>query len=371
MQNIHEVLEILIDNNTKERVKKLFESLESECKIIAICENEVELVHNIKPKILGKSGVIPELLSLIKDLSIEEKKVYSSTINAIKNEIQTEYDNKLSEIQRNSALQKLEKESIDPTIPAKCKISNSSLHVITKSAVDLIKILENMGFSIYNSPEIDTNENNFTKLNIPEHHPARQMHDTFYICDQNGERNEEYIMRTHTSNTQILALSNNKPPIRGISFGKVFRFDSDATHSPMFHQMECFCVDKNINMANLKATVQQMVNKFFETEVDIRLRPSFFPFTQPSAEIDISYIKHANSIKIGKSNQYLEIGGLGMIHDNVLRNCGIDPEEYQGFAFGFGVDRMAMLKYGLNDIRKFYNPDENWIKNNNISHIFT
>jgi len=329
---------------------------------------DIEIKHNIKPKLLGKDGVITQMMSFIKTIDIEIKKQYAQTLNELKNDIEARVNAKNDEIIMKKLHEKLKTEGIDETTPCG-NIKTGSLHVITKTSLEIIKILNKFGFELFDGPEIDSCENNFTKLNISENHPARQMHDTFYIKNKQNEQNPNYILRTHTSNIQIHTLQSNKPPIRGMSFGKTFRFDSDSTHSPMFHQMECFCVDENITMANLNFIINAMLSEFFETKINVRFRSSFFPFTNPSAEVDISYIKQENKIKIAKSDNFLEIGGCGMIHDEVLKNCGIDSQKYQGFAFGFGVDRMAMLKYGLPDIRKFYSPTNLWISQNNFNHF--
>jgi phenylalanyl-tRNA synthetase alpha chain len=219
---------------------------------------------------------------------------------------------------------------------------------------ELAEIFADMGFSIAEGPDIETDDYNFTRLNIPAEHPSRQDHDTFYFnADKPGER---LLLRTHTSPVQIRTMLKQKPPIRIIAPGRVYRSDSDQTHTPMFHQIEALVIDEQTHMGHLKWTIEEMCRAFFETDVKMRLRASYFPFTEPSAEIDIA------ADVIGKPGQWLEIGGCGMVHPNVLRNCGIDPEKYQGFAFGMGIDRMAMLKYGLPDLRAFFNGDMKWLK---------
>lgn len=334
---------------------------------INVSENENDIRYNLKPMLFGDNGSIVKLMSFIKNLEGDLKKEYAKYINEIKKNA-SDIVNKRSEYLINlDKIKQLELESVDETLPiANYKIG--TLHPITKVTNEIVTILEKYGFRLFDGPEIDSCDNNFTKLNIPENHPARQMHDTFYIA-QNGVKNEDYIMRTHTSTIQIRAMQNNKPPVYGISLGKVFRFDSDATHSPMFHQVECFAVDEDLTMSNLNFIINQLFSEFFETEVNIRFRPSFFPFTEPSAEVDISYIKEDGKIKIAKSDNFLEVGGCGMIHENVLKNCNIDSTKYQGFALGFGIDRMAMLKYGANDIRKFYTTSQEWINANNFYHF--
>jgi len=312
-------------------------------------DDKIKIVHGIKPNLIGKDGSVTKIMQCIKEIDNDEaKKQFAIIANDIKNHIEMCIRNKFIIIEEKEINEKLKLEAIDETLPIQ-NIKIGSIHIITKVAEEIINILQKYGFKLYNGPEIENCEFNFTKLNMPENHPARQMQDTFYI---NGK--DDLILRTHTSNVQIHAMQNQNPPIRGISFGKVYRCDSDATHSPMFHQIECFCVDENVNMSHLNWIIEQMCMEFFETDLNIRFRPSFFPFTEPSAEIDISYVKNDDEIKISKSNNFLEIGGCGMIHLKVLENCKIDAQKYRGFAFGFGIERMSMLKYGISDIRELF-----------------
>jgi len=235
--------------------------------------------------------------------------------------------------------EKLEKEKIDVTLPSRPKMKGS-LHPVMNTIDEISTIFHGIGFDVADGPEIEDDFHNFTALNIPESHPARAMHDTFYV-------NKEYVLRTHTSPVQIRYMENNTPPIQIISPGRVYRVDSDATHSPMFHQVEGLVINEDVNFANLKGVVQSFLQSFFEDEnLTIRFRPSYFPFTEPSAEIDMSW-----------NDGWLEIGGCGMVHPNVLKHVSIDPEMYQGFAFGLGVERLTMLKYGINDLRHFFNHD--------------
>ena len=357
----------LLPENIGKQVKILQGEVETLIKEIENSTHENDIRHKLKPALLGDEGAITKLMSFIKELGAEDKKEYAKFANQVKQSCNEILAKKTAQLEALKAKAKLDLEKIDETLPVK-NIKIGTLHPITKVSNEIIKILEKYGFKVYDGPEIDSCDNNFTQLNIPENHPARQMQDTFYL-NQNGEKNSDYILRTQTSTIQIHAMKNNKPPIYGISLGKVFRSDSDATHSPMFYQIECFAVDKGLNMSNLNFIINELFYEFFEREINIRFRPSFFPFTEPSAEVDISYIKGENGIEICKSDKFLEIGGCGMIHENVLKNCGIDPNEYQGFALGFGVDRMAMLKYGAPDIRKFYTTSQEWIKNNNFHHF--
>ena len=235
-------------------------------------------------------------------------------------------------------------------------LNSGSLHPINQIKDYLVGILMDMGFSEETGPEIETEENNFDLLNIEKSHPARQMHDTFYV---NGMKN---VLRTHTSPVQVRTMLKGKPPFKIIAPGRTYRSDSDQTHTPMFHQLEGLHIDKNINMGHLKGCLNYFIREFFEVEkIKMRFRPSHFPFTEPSAEVDIGYKIENNKIKIGDGDKWLEILGCGMVHPNVLKNCKVDPKKYQGFAFGIGIDRLAMLKYGINDLRSFFECDYRWL----------
>jgi phenylalanyl-tRNA synthetase alpha chain len=302
-------------------------------KDFASCSKLAELDH-IKSKFLGKSGPITEAMKSLASLSPEEKPKKGAEINQVKKQIEA-----LLETSNLELNEKLEKEKIDVTLPSRPK-TKGSLHPVMNTIDEISTIFHGIGFDVADGPEIEDDFHNFTALNIPESHPARAMHDTFYV-------NKEYVLRTHTSPVQIRYMENNTPPIQIISPGRVYRVDSDATHSPMFHQVEGLVINEDVNFANLKGVVQSFLQSFFEDEnLTIRFRPSYFPFTEPSAEIDMSW-----------NDGWLEIGGCGMVHPNVLKHVNIDPEMYQGFAFGLGVERLTMLKYGINDLRHFFNHD--------------
>jgi phenylalanyl-tRNA synthetase alpha chain len=272
-------------------------------------------------------------------LSPEEKPKKGAEINQVKKQIETLLETRKEEISNLELNEKLEKEKIDVTLPSRPKMKGS-LHPVMNTIDEISTIFHGIGFDVADGPEIEDDFHNFTALNIPESHPARAMHDTFYV-------NKEYVLRTHTSPVQIRYMENNTPPIQIISPGRVYRVDSDATHSPMFHQVEGLVINEDVNFANLKGVVQSFLQSFFEDEnLTIRFRPSYFPFTEPSAEIDMSW-----------NDGWLEIGGCGMVHPNVLKHVNIDSEMYQGFAFGLGVERLTMLKYGINDLRHFFNHD--------------
>jgi len=307
-------------------------------KDFASCSKLAELDH-IKSKFLGKSGPITEAMKSLASLSPEEKPKKGAEINQVKKQIETLLETRKEEISNLELNEKLEKEKIDVTLPSRPKMKGS-LHPVMNTIDEISTIFHGIGFDVADGPEIEDDFHNFTALNIPESHPARTMHDTFYV-------NKEYVLRTHTSPVQIRYMENNTPPIQIISPGRVYRVDSDATHSPMFHQVEGLVINEDVNFANLKGVVQSFLQSFFEDEnLTIRFRPSYFPFTEPSAEIDMSW-----------NDGWLEIGGCGMVHPNVLKHVNIDSEMYQGFAFGLGVERLTMLKYGINDLRHFFNHD--------------
>jgi phenylalanyl-tRNA synthetase alpha chain len=307
-------------------------------KDFASCSKLAELDH-IKSKFLGKSGPITEAMKSLACLSPEEKPKKGAEINQVKKQIEALLETRKEEISNLELNEKLEKEKIDVTLPSRPKMKGS-LHPVMNTIDEISTIFHGIGFDVAHGPEIEDDFHNFTALNIPESHPARAMHDTFYV-------NKNYVLRTHTSPVQIRYMENNTPPIQIISPGRVYRVDSDATHSPMFHQVEGLVINEDVNFANLKGVVQSFLQSFFEDEnLTIRFRPSYFPFTEPSAEIDMSW-----------NDGWLEIGGCGMVHPNVLKHVNIDPEMYQGFAFGLGVERLTMLKYGINDLRHFFNHD--------------
>ncbi|MGA0722334.1 MAG: phenylalanine--tRNA ligase subunit alpha [Methylophilaceae bacterium] len=302
------------------------------------CSKLADLDH-IKAKFLGKTGPITEAMKSLSTLPVEERPQKGAEINQIKNQIEDLLNARKKEIADHELNQKLENEKIDVTLPSRPQ-DQGSLHPVMKTIEDISQIFHSIGFDVTDGPEIEDDFHNFTALNIPESHPARAMHDTFYV-------NKEYVLRTHTSPVQVRYMEENKPPIQIISPGRVYRVDSDATHSPMFHQIEGLMVNEEVNFANLKGIVQSFLQCFFEDDqLTIRFRPSYFPFTEPSAEIDMSW-----------NGGWLEIGGCGMIHPNVLKHVNIDPNQYQGFAFGLGVERLTMLKYGVNDLRHFFNHD--------------
>lgn len=316
---------------------------------------QLKELDDLRVQYLGKNGLLTNEMKKMATLSIEDKKTFGASINSLKAKITNAIDKQKILLEEKQINSRLASEKIDITQPNR-SMSLGKIHPITQATQEIINIFAGLGFDLAQGPEIEDDYHNFTALNIPENHPARQMHDTFYMNTE-----ENMTLRTHTSNVQIRKMSSEKPPFRFIAPGRVYRSDHDQTHTPMFNQVEGLCIDKNINMGNLKWCLEEFLKAFFETDkVVIRLRPSFFPFTEPSAEVDIGYKLENGEIKIGSNEKWLEILGCGMVHRKVIENVGLNPDEYQGFAFGMGIDRLAMLKYGIHDLRKFFESDMRW-----------
>jgi phenylalanyl-tRNA synthetase alpha chain len=305
--------------------------------------DEAEL-ENIKGRFLGKEGSLTALLKGLGKLSAEERPAAGAKINQVKQAIESALQTRRDALRQERLTRQLAAEALDVTLPGRGH-GSGGLHPVTQTLVRIETLFHSLGFAIASGPEIEHDFYNFTALNIPDNHPARAMHDTFYL-------DPEHVLRTHTSPVQIRYMESHQPPLKIISPGKVYRVDSDATHSPMFHQVEGLWVDEEVSFANLKGVVQDFLQRFFERDdLRVRFRPSFFPFTEPSAEMDMSW-----------GDGWLEIGGCGMVHPNVLRHVNIDSEKYLGFAFGLGVERLAMLRYGVNDLRLFYESDLRFLK---------
>ncbi|MCG9053455.1 phenylalanine--tRNA ligase subunit alpha [Laribacter hongkongensis] len=303
--------------------------------------NELE---QVKARYLGKTGQITELLKQLGKLPPEEKKAAGATINVAKQQFEAAHNARRDALNAARLEAQLAAEALDVTLPGR-GAGVGGLHPVTLTLERIASLFRSMGFEVADGPEIEDDFHNFQALNIPADHPARAMQDTFYVEGGN-------VLRTHTSPIQVRHMLANQPPIKIIAPGRVYRVDSDATHSPMFHQMEGLWVDDGVSFADLKATLTDFLRRFFERDdLQVRFRPSFFPFTEPSAEIDV----------LGK-NGWLEVGGCGMVHPNVLRNVNIDPERYTGFAFGIGLDRFAMLRYGVTDLRLFFENDLSFLK---------
>jgi phenylalanyl-tRNA synthetase alpha chain len=340
------------------------EKILEEAKIrIKKCNDLNILLHEVKSYIFGKNSELTKIFSKMKDLCQEEKKELGKHINIIKIEIEKELDKRRKELELIDLEKKLKNDELDGTLSFR-KTSEGSIHIITKTEAELCEIFTKYGFKFVDGLEIEDDYYNFTALNVKKNHPARQMQDTFYLQGKN-DNDMNYILRTHTTcvDAREVIENNLKPPIALISCGKTFRCDSDRTHSPMFHQFEGLMIDKDLNLGNLKFFLEKMLSEFFETDdICIRMRPSYFPFTEPSVEVDIGYCIDGGEIKIGGNKSWLEVLGAGMLHPNVLKNLNIDSDEYSAIAFGCGVERFAMLKYGANDIRQFTASKINWLK---------
>lgn len=328
---------------------------------------DLNKLNELRVMFLGKAGIITQQMQKLAALSTEEKKVWGQAINSLKNKISQELTNLYSVLEERMLYDKIQSEKIDISIPARQE-PLGKLHIINKVIDNLINIFTFLGFSYVDGPEIEKDWYNFTALNIPETHPARQSHDTFYIKKNKDEINQDkgsdLLLRTQTSNVQIRHMQLAKPPHYIISIGKVYRADYDQTHSPMFHQLECLCIDKNISMANMKWCIQTFLQLFFKIDkLPLRFRSSYFPFTEPSAEVDIQCDRRDKThIKMGVGNDWLEILGCGMVHSKVLQNVGLSNDDYQGFAFGVGIERLAMLKYNISDLRNFFEGDLRWLR---------
>ncbi len=330
---------------------------------ISAIQNKQQL-EEIRINFLGKKGLVTELFSQLKDVPAEEKKAFGARVNQLRDVVTKKIDDAKNLFEIAELNEKLSGEKIDLSAPTR-KENRGLIHPINKVMQEIEEIFGELGFEFAVGPEIEDDFHNFTALNMPADHPARQMQDTFYL------QNSDLLLRTHTSNTQIRKMLTTQPPLKVAALGRVFRRDSDQTHTPMFHQFEGFVVDENVNMGHLKWCLENFLERFFEVKnVELRFRPSFFPFTEPSAEVDINYSIENGRIKIGNNSpnnllgddKFLEILGCGMIHPNVLKNCGIDSEKFQGFAFGIGIERLAMLKYGITDLRMFFENDVRFLQ---------
>ncbi len=328
--------------------------------------SDLKALDDVRVNALGKKGRITELLKTLGSMPMEERIEFGKKINAVKTELDTLLTNQKQILETKQLNEKLKKEIIDVTLPCRPE-TQGRIHPISKVYEEVVAIFSEMGFEVADGPEIEDQFHNFNALNTPPNHPARQMQDTFYVNNdvtKEFDKDSAYVVRTQTSSVQIRTMEKKQPPIRIIAPGRTYRSDYDATHTPMFHQVEGLVVDKKTTMADLKGCLYDFMKEFFEVDdLKVRFRPSYFPFTEPSAEMDIGCLKSKTELKIGTGNDWLEVLGCGMVHPNVLKACNIDPEEYQGFAFGVGLDRLAMLKYGIPDLRTFFESDVRWIKN--------
>jgi len=325
--------------------------------LLKLKENlDLEQVNQVKTDLFGKSGLISSQFKQLGKVAEEERKKFASDLNSLKDELQNLITVKINDIEKKEINQKLEKEKIDVTLPER-PFTKGKIHPVSQVIDEISSIFSEIGFSVEEGPDVENEYNNFTALNTPDNHPARDMHDTFYLDEK-----KELLLRTHTSPVQIRTMLNNKPPFKIIAPGRTYRSDSDQTHTPMFHQVEGLHIDKDINMGHLKGCLNYFIKEFFEVDkIKMRFRPSHFPFTEPSAEVDIGYEIKDGKIVIGEGDKWLEVLGCGMVHPNVLKNVKVNPDEFQGYAFGIGIDRLAMLKYGINDLRAFFDCDYRWL----------
>jgi phenylalanyl-tRNA synthetase alpha chain len=336
-------------------------SLQSDILAQVAASGDEAALEAVRVAALGKKGSVSELLKSLGAMSPEERKTNGPALNGLRDAVSEAIALRKTALGDAALDARLASEKIDVTLPPR-PAPDGSVHPISQVLEEITAIFADMGFAVAEGPDIEFDDYNFTKLNIPPDHPARQMQDTFYVSPQAD--GSAHVLRTHTSPVQVRTMLNSKPPIRIISPGRTYRVDSDATHSPMFHQVEALVVDEGIHLGHLKWTVEEFCKAFFEIDkIELRARPSFFPFTEPSLEWDMRCDRSVpGQIKFGQGNDWLELGGSGMVHPRVLENCGIDPGRYQGFAFGFGLDRMAMLKYAIPDIRSFFESDLRWLK---------
>src|SRR6187455_4996 len=336
-------------------------ALETEISAAIAAATDEAALEAVRVAALGKSGSVTGLLKTLGGMSPDERKMQGPAINGLKDRVNAALNTRRESFKGAALDARLASETVDVTLPVRDAPTEAGLvHPISQVVDELTAIFADMGFAVAEGPDIETDDYNFTKLNFPEGHPAREMHDTFYFPPKpDGSR---MLLRTHTSPVQVRTMLSQKPPIRVIIPGRTYRSDSDQTHTPMFHQVEGLVIDKHAHLGHLKWILQEFCKAFFEVDdVKMRFRPSYFPFTEPSLEVDIQCKRDKGEIRFGEGEDWLEILGCGMVHPNVLRNCGLDPDEYQGFAWGMGIDRIAMLKYGMNDLRAFFEADVRWL----------
>ena len=317
---------------------------------------DLNQVNQFKTELFGKNGKISNEFKKMGSIPVDARKKFASDLNLIKDEIQNLISKKTQEIEIQEINLKIQNEKVDVTLPER-SFNQGKIHPISQVIDEISSIFSEIGFSVEEGPDVENEYNNFSALNTPDNHPARDMHDTFYL-----DKNKEFLLRTHTSPVQVRTMLKGKPPFKIIAPGRTYRSDSDQTHSPMFHQVEGLHIDNNLNMGHLKGCLNYFIKEFFEVDkIKMRFRPSHFPFTEPSAEVDIGYEVKDSKIVIGEGDKWLEILGCGMVHPNVLKNVKVDTVKYQGYAFGIGIDRLAMLKYGINDLRAFFETDYRWL----------
>ncbi len=338
---------------------KLLDSVTRAADLAALDQARVEAV--------GKKGELTQRMKMLGGMDPEARRAAGQALNVIKTEIEAAIAARQAELSRAARSAKLAAERVDDTLPA-APAAEGHIHPISQTLEELIQIFAEMGFTVAEGPEIESDFNNFTALNIPPEHPARQMHDTFYLSPASD--GAARVLRTHTSPVQVRTMMSRKPPIRIIAPGRTYRSDYDMTHTPMFHQVEGLVIDETTHMGHLRGCLTEFLRAFFQIEdLPLRFRPSFFPFTEPSAEVDIGCSRKGGQLRLGNHGDWLEILGCGMVHPKVLENCGIDSTKYQGFAFGMGIERIAMLKYGIPDLRTFFESDIRWLRHYGFSFL--
>lgn len=332
----------------------------------AECEREISqaadltALEDVRVSTLGKKGRVTELLKTLGTLPAEDRKSFGAEVNVLKDALANAIATRQQQLQGAALNAKLAAEKADITLPVRAE-SKGAIHPISQTIEEIVTIFADMGFAVAEGPDIETDFYNFTALNMPPDHPARQMQDTFYLPGLPGE--EPPVLRTQTSPVQVRTMLSKKPPIRVVAPGRTFRVDYDQTHTPMFHQMEGLIIDTETHMGHLKGALMDFLRAYFNVpDLKVRFRPSYFPFTEPSAEVDIGCSRKNGELKIGEGDDWLEVLGCGMVNAKVLENCGIDSKVYQGFAFGMGIERLAMLKYGIPDLRTFFEADLRWLK---------
>jgi phenylalanyl-tRNA synthetase alpha chain len=339
------------------------ETLQSELLAAVGAADTLDALETVRIAALGKAGSVSALLKTLGGMTPEQRQVEGPRINGLREAVSGALAERKAALESAALDAKLATERFDMTLPSP-EMPRGSVHPVSQVLDELSEIFADMGFAVASGPEIEDDWHNFTALNIPESHPARAMHDTFYFpATADAENQTRKLLRTHTSPVQIRTMTSQEPPIRIIAPGRVYRSDSDATHTPMFHQIEGLVIDKGIHLGHLKWTLETFLKAFFERDdVTLRLRPSYFPFTEPSVEVDVGYTLVNGKRVIGGAEGWMEVLGSGMVHRRVIEACGLDPDVWQGFAFGTGIDRLAMLKYGMDDLRPFFDGDLRWLR---------
>jgi phenylalanyl-tRNA synthetase alpha chain len=325
---------------------------------------DLRALDDVRVAALGKKGEVSLLMRELGAMGPEERKTAGPRLNALRDAVEAAIAARKSALEAAELDARLATERVDVTLPPPPR-PKGAIHPVSQVMEEMAAIFASMGFVIAEGPDIESDFHNFTALNFPPGHPARDQHDTFFM--QGHLDGAPAVLRTHTSPVQIRTMRSQTPPIRIIAQGRTYRNDSDQTHTPMFHQTEGLVIDKGAHMGQLKGCLMEFISAYFEREVEVRFRPHHFPFTEPSAEMDVRYERVGDEIRIGQGSSWMEVVGCGMVHPNVIRNCGLDPDEYQGFAFGFGIDRLAMLKYGMPDLRDFFAADARWLSHYGFS----